>query len=363
MQQDSIKNLALSIICLVCIVICGDYEHRSSGSVAAAVRWAATTILLGTFYYYIVWSVYKCWCLGEQCERLSGYNGVQSRNTLDLSDMDIDSIPESIDEDPEPRSRTVTSFSPELTIYSVWVYVYGWGVLLFVCMYSLPGVNVSSSCWWMLGMLVTCIDEMILNRIERLWICFTILGLTASVSSLLVAVSDTNSLLTLAPSGEGYILGNFTVGVLYPIVAPCIFFSIRSYRNTGKDLSRLFELATPFMVTVSICILFGMQNPIQRRRLDNSTTLLETHANFDDKQHEHSYLHSMAILFSPLAAIGCVRTLINSVMSGHATEFIAAFTAILATRTAAAKEFQPLPLLAFVLSAVCFFVVVIVKQF
>lgn len=348
MRKDSIKNLALSVVSLTCMVVCGDYDHRSSGSVAAAVRWASITILLATFYYYVVWGVYKCWCLGEDCDRFSGYNGVMERN-LDI-DIDIDNIPESIDEEPEPRRRQSSTFSPELTVYSVWVYVYGWGMLLFVCVYSLAGVSVSSSCWWMIGMLVLCFEEMLSDNTERVWICCTLMFLIASVTSLLTAVSDS----------DGLILGNFAIGIIYPTVAPLIFFTIRGYRNSGKDLSRLFELATPFMVVVSICILFGMQNPIvSRRAAGNSTELRETHATF---RHEENYMHSVSILLSPFAALACVKTLVNSVVGGHVTEFIAAFTMILATRVAAMREFEQLSLIAFVLSAVCFFVVVVVKQ-
>jgi len=353
MKQDSIKNLALSVVSLSCMVACGDFENRKGGSVPSAVKWAATNILLATFYYYIVWGVYKCWCLGNECERL-GYDGLQGRNNLDI---DIDNMPETIDEDPEPRSLP-SRFSPELTMYSVWVYVYGWGMLLFVCVYCLAGVSVSCSCWWMLGMCALCIDEMLANNTERLWICFTILALITAVSSLLSAVSDIGSLLQ-APSG---FLENFTIGIVFPSVAPFVFFTIRSYRNTKRDLSRLFELATPFMVVVSICILFGMQNPVARRRAGNFSEVTETHASFHDRRQQESYMHIISLLLSPFAAVGCVRTLVHSVISGHVTEFIAAFTAILATRVAATHDFETLPLIAFVLSAVCFFVVVVVKQ-
>ena len=367
MKQDSIKNLAFSLVLLTCMVACGEYEHKRMGNIASAVKWAASTTLISAFYYYIVWGVYKCWCLGEGLPRWSGLStdGINN-NSLEFSVTDMDSVSDTIDEDPDFRYRQ-TSVYPEFTMYSVWVYVYGWGLLLFVCIYCLAAVNVSSSCWWMLGMLMLCIDEMIYSQTERPWLCVIVLSLIASVASLLC-----NTFMEqegkfpevfgypFVKGGDGSV-GNFTMGIVYPCLAPLIFFTVRSFRNTGKDLSRVFELATPFMVVISACILFGMQNGGIRRELNNSTKLLETHAKFRVGS-EHDYAQITSMLLAPFAAMGSVRMLVHSILTGYVTEFIAAFILVLATRMAAAHDFGSYTLVTFLISSVCFVCVLIVKR-
>jgi hypothetical protein len=347
------------------------------GSIASAVKWAATTILFSAFYYYIVWGVYKCWCLGEGFPRWSGLStdGI-SNNNLEFSVTDMDSVPDTIDDDPDFRytPRQITVY-PEFTVYSVWVYVYGWGLLLFVCIYCLAGVNVSSSCWWMIGMLMLCMDELIHSQTEKPWLLVIIISLIGAVTSLLCNTfldqegkfSEAFGYLVdpFVRGGNGFALENFFIGIVYPAMAPLIFFTIRAFRNTGKDLSRVFELATPFMVVISACILFGMQNGEARRMLfahKNSTQLLETHANFRAGSDHNNYLHVTSMLLAPFAAIGSVRMLVHSILTAYLTEFIASFILVLATRMAAVHDFDSLSLVTFLISAVCFVSVLITKR-
>jgi hypothetical protein len=283
-------------------------------------------------------------------------------------------------------ARSPTLYYPELTMGSVWTYVYGWGLLLFVCVYSMAAIDVPASCWWTMGMVTLSFDELISKGVKNYWV--VVLGgcLGASVFTLWSGVlmdKDGNMLSdAMFSSKSPELFLNFIMGVAYPVATPFIFFSIRSTaRSVTQDVNKLCEFAMPFMVVLSICSLVatsgacGYSNYVSdtattmtqaeidelnelhptRRSMTNESVMVETVAKFASSyvtnlEGKNASLISMiktrhmlnyTLLFlSPFAALWLLRVLIIAVLTGHTTEFITAFLLVVSTKHGVTHNFS-----------------------
>lgn len=319
-------NLAISIVCCASLVVCAEYAHPSPKSLVGAVRWASITTLLGAF-------VYLLWCVWERYQRKV------TRGREEYSGVEPDGNSSAFEPGIEVQAQVV--LYPELTIASVWVYVYGVGLLLFVSLYCLSGIEMISSCWWILGMTPLAVDELMSSGMERVWVGVLMLLIYTNTSLLwFVDGGAYENLLTFEP---WYIL----CGITLPVTSTFIFFSLRStVRSTIRDVTRLCGLAMPFMVVLALCSLAwtaqsdSLSEEPARRGLayaHNRTFHSETPARFYatavvGEPERPEYLHALGLLLSPLAAAAILRQLIASVMGGFTSEFVSALLLVLSVR-------------------------------
>jgi hypothetical protein len=404
---EAMRHLAKSVLSCVLLSLCSIGSgsqaligEGDSESVTGAVQWASVVTLLSAVYYlqFQVWR--RIWQRKKdrRVSMRSQYRQTRTAGSADPSSnssnsedvsVDLDSLPPSIDsEEAWVEGVNVVSnnlYYPELTMSSVWTYVYGWGILLFVCLYCLAGANVPSSCWWVMGMIALSFDELISKGLGKWWVCLVGLSLCGSVFAVWSGTLIDNKGnfigdLTFAKSGNIPLI-NFVLGVVFPVSTPFIFFTIRStVRNVNRDVSKLCEFALPFMTVLAVCYLvatsgvcatveseWSSKAPVrglskmdfnhdegQRRGLDklesfhkNTTdakAMVETVAKFAG-----SYMTNLSgsnssvslnsnvmqftlILISPLAAFWLIRVLIVSILTGHSTEFITAFILVTSAR-------------------------------
>jgi hypothetical protein len=240
---------------------------------------------------------------------------------------------------------------PHLTTTAVYVYVYGWGVLMFVSMYCMAGLNEPSSCWWAVGMLTLSFDELISRQTPRVWVMTLSTLLWASSAALWWASSG-----VLAREQS---VGGVMISVVIPVLSPFIFFSLRSIRIVSRDVRALCEVALPFMVLISLGVLVNSDwtdlFAVEGTMSDDQLAFSQSHARRVNatglRKGNHSYLETpshfnpngtelpivtlpaayvninryLVLLGVPFIACGCALNLANSVLHGYVTEFICAF--------------------------------------
>jgi hypothetical protein len=372
---EAMRQLAKSVLSCALLSLCsqwGSVVMKGTG-VTGAVQWASVVILLSGLYYLQIQVCLKCWQKKlERRRRRSQYRQAETTATVDttsnrseMEEVDLDSLPP-VDEVWVEGASVVSNnvYYPELTVSSVWTYVYGWGLLLFVCMYCLSGLDVCSSCWWVLGMVALSFDELISKGVGRLTVGLVSLGLCGSVFAVRAGtLLDGGYAGDLMFEGEGTApLVNFVMGVVLPIVSPFIFFSIRStVRSATQDVSRLCEFALPFMAVLAGCCLVatsGVCEVAKRRDLGgdlggslsmdlsgnlrrdlagNSSVMVETVAKFyvtglDKRDMSAKTLEYLLVFISPVLAFWLIRVLIVAILTRHATEFITGFILVAAAR-------------------------------
>ena len=331
------------------------------------------TILISAFYY-LQWHLWlRCWRRRHRGLRYNRSSGVDNSGGIELRE-----VPDDLEDEETVQARLV--LYPELTISSVWVYVYGWGMLLFMCIHCLAGVNVESTCWWVLGMMALCLDELVMSGVGRVWVGLIAVGIFGAVASIWCStlLDESGNLrekhrLFTGSQRDGW---NFLLGVICPVVSPFIFFSLRpTIQNVTRDISRLCELAMPFMIVISLFVVLGTDSepsPPERRLLNNSV-MIETVAKFASTYSSslpgdagyHPFVKSEAqyvsMVFAPLAALWCVRMLIHSVIFGYVTEFLTAFVLVLSGRYCITQEYGSWSLITMGFSALSFIIVLLVR--
>ena len=350
-----------------------------SVGVTSAVRWASVIIILSTVYYLQFQFWRRIWVVkrerrqrGQYRQTSNSSNTPNTSNTSNISnaiDVDLDSPPEDWSEGVSVAS---TVYYPELTMSSVWTYVYGWGVLLFVCIYCLSGMDVPSSCWWVMGMIALSFDELISKNAGKWFICLVGLSLCGSVFAVWSgALLDENGNLIgdlLFTRRGGIPLLNFVMGVIFPVSTPFLFFSIRSpvrLVSKDRDVNKLCEFALPFMTVLAVCCLVSgacgdtdpgldpkldpkldpsldpsLDNLGKKSGLRDLTNYTETVAKFyynNVDGHKKISLDQTTIKYSmlfisPFIAFWLIRVLIVAILTGHTTEFITAFLLVTSAR-------------------------------
>jgi len=315
------SNLAFSLVSCGALLLCAHYAYPSR-SLVGAVRWASCTALLVVLLHLL-------WCVWER------YRRHMTRGREEYSGVELDSG--GLERGVEVQAQVV--LYPELTISSVWVYVYGVGLLLFVSLYCLSGIEVVSTCWWVIGMTPLAIDELVSGGMDRVWV--VILMLLAYASTTLVWFSERGAYEDLS----SYEPWRLLVGIVCPVLSPFIFFSLRSTAQSAtlRDVSRLCGLALPFMVVLALSFLKWTEGEPARRGLSdwrpsrlNLTFPAETHAKFyatavqgDPPQY---YLGTLCLLLSPFAAAAVLWQLVASVLGGFTSEFITPLLLLLGVR-------------------------------
>ena len=290
-------------------------------------------------------------------------------------DVELDSLP-SVSEEVWMEGASVVSnnvYYPELTMSSVWTYVYGWGILLFVCIYCLAGTDVPSSCWWVMGMIALSFDEMISKGVGKWYICFLGLSLCGSVFAVWsgALMDDQGNFVgdLMFTKKNSIPLLDFVMGVVFPVSTPFIFFSIRStVRSVTRDVYKLCEFALPFMTVLAICFLIATSGVCgavdesinnsethgthgsNRRNVDSlrinasSAIMVETVAKFAGAYStnldgnsvrmslDSSFIQYALLFISPFVAFWLIRVLIIAILTGYSTEFITAFILVTAVR-------------------------------
>lgn len=365
---DTMRHLAKSIVgcgLLSACSYCSQVTPLTGGcdsisGVTSAVRWASVVILLSAVYYLQfqfwrrIWAVKKERRLRGQYRQTNTASNTNSANEISEEDVDLDTLPPG-DDWSEGISVSGTVYYPELTMSSVWTYVYGWGVLLFVCIYCLAGMDVPSSCWWVMGMIALSFDELISKNVGKWLIGLVGLSLCGSVFAVWSgALMDENGNLVgdllFTRKGDTPLL-NFVMGVVFPVSTPFLFFSIRSpvrMVSKDRDVNKLCEFALPFMTVLAVCCLVsgacgGDENRGLRDLETEFTNYTETVAAFAGSYHnslgghrkislDTATLKYSLLFISPFLAFWLIRVLIVAILTGHTTEFITAFLLVTSAR-------------------------------
>ncbi len=366
------RHLAKSVLSCVLLLGCSLGSYESLGekeNVVGAARWASYAVIVSACYYM----QFQLWRRFWQRKRSSQqYRRTRTVATVDPGgrggeeDVELDSLPPVSEEEAWIDGGSIVSngvYYPELTMSSVWTYVYGWGLMLFVCVYCLAGVDVPSSCWWVMGMLALSFDELISRGTGRWVVGLVGLCLCLSVFSVWSgALMDNkgNFVGDLMFAGKGNIPAlDFVVGVVLPVATPFIFFTVRStVRSVTQDVYRLCEFALPFMTVLAVCFLAATSGMCyidtrglpDRRDLGNvdlgdsynssKYEMVETVAKFASSYATHIQSDKSGIVamqrgllfLAPFLAFWLIRVLVLSVITGYATEFITGFILVTATR-------------------------------
>lgn len=382
-------HLAESVLSCTLLAVCSQGGALLMGgvhSVTIAVRWASFVVLMSAFYYLQIKVCIKCWRRKQErrmrrtrpasrSQYQQASTAAESVESASMEDVDLDAaFPRSDDMSAEVwvEGASVVSnnvYYPELTMSSVWTYVYGWGVLLFVCVYCLAGLNVPCSCWWVMGMVALSFDEMISKGVGKLMICLVGVSLCVSIFSVWSGAlmdDDGNFVGDLMFSKKDDVpLLNFVMGVVLPVSAPFMFFSIRStVRSVTQDVFRLCEFALPFMTVLAGCCLVAtsgvcdvgavkdapvdkMGDGSRRGMLDYSdanttAVMVETVAKFAssyatviDKQIipvNSKTIEYTLVFISPIFVFWLIRVLVVAILNKRATEFIVSFALVTAAR-------------------------------
>jgi hypothetical protein len=395
---QAMHHLAESMLSCALLAVCSQGGILVMGgvhSVTSAVRWASFVILLSAVYYLQIQVCIKCWqrkrerrmrrtrptsrSQYQQAGTSSESVESASMESTSMEDADLDAaFPRSDDMSAEVwvEGGSVVSnnvYYPELTMSSVWTYVYGWGILLFVCVYCLAGLDVPCSCWWVMGMVALSFDELVSKGVSKCMICLLGVSLCVSIFSVWSGAlidNDGNFLGDLMFSRKDSVpLLNFVMGVVLPVSTPFVFFSIRStVRSMTQDVFKLCEFALPFMTVLAGCCLVAMSgvcdigavrdapmdsvkdgSGTQTRRgmldyTDANTTavMVETVAKFASSYTTVLDKHSIPIngktfeyalvFISPLLAFWVIRVLVVAILHQRATEFIVSFALVTAAR-------------------------------
>jgi hypothetical protein len=366
------------------------------------VQWGSWVCLLSGFYYV----VYITCC--RQCCYPLGRRGARSTPVqLQPVYMDLPQAPPADVSVADPSRATLL----EMTAASVYTYVYGWGLLLFVCLYCLTGLHESSSCWWVVGMLGLSLDDLFSRRVHRPWIAIIISLICASAGSLWWATSGSAA----ADESIGIILWS----VVLPVLSPVIFFSLRSTAWTvSREMGTLIEVAMPFMVVIAISVLLcttdfdsgfasvfawpssksshgGRRGGLGRSLsgwVNNTGTLhggghAETGAAFmpgwghgdaatfgEEKWSQvHALLttqeyliksgtHFATLLVTPFLAYYAILSLSNCVLQGYVTEFLSAFMLALSVKYAILFTATTASAFAVATAGACFVFLVLLRR-
>jgi len=372
-DSESIKALARSVVSLSLLMGSSRYSLRcmyvlSLDSCADAARWAAVVTLVAGFYYLQL----NIWCRCRRRQRGANVGDVLAEQTV-YTDV--------------PQTSSVSDASGErhgqqMTANHVYVFVYGWGLLLFAALYCMAGLHESSSCWWALGMFPLCFDELIMRDAKRIWVI--------AIGALLVVSVTTIWWLS---GGEGAKDENFGViifSTVLPVMSPFIFFSIRSsVRVVTRDVWRLCELALPFMLLISLCVLTGsyMTESLRwkelqsvgatgQREAERNTTggqFVETHSGFHfnhtktasrvawESEAQHRLYMCGILALTPLIAAWCIQVMVWSVVRGYATEFIAAFLLVLSVKNGVTSDHLGGSALAIGSAGTCFILICLMR--
>jgi hypothetical protein len=377
-DSDSVKTLARSVISISLLMASSRYSLGgmyvlSLNSCAIAARWAAVVTLLTGFYYLQL----NIWCRCRRRQRGERTAEMSSDIAGQTAYTDVPQTPSVSDADAE-------RYGQQMTAAHVYVYVYGWGLLLFASLYSMAGLHESSSCWWALGMLPLCFDELIMREVRR--------GIVTAIGALLGASAVTIWWISDGESAKDENIGMVILGTVLPVLSPFIFFSLRSsVRVVTRDVWRLCELALPFMMLISICVLTGsymsesqrwgeLQTQSEthggggRRGLWNHTgEYAETHAGFHfnhtksaskmawENEAGHRFYMLVILALTPIVAAWCIHIMVWSVVKGYATEFIAAFLLVLSVKSGITTE-QPSGSVFAVASAGCCFILIFLMR-
>ena len=296
MRDATVRHMGLATLSIGGAVLCAQFS-TDAASVVGAVRWGSACVLLGALYY-LAWGF-----RGTLCGR--------ERVRDELYDHPEEQEPDRISVD------------------NVWMYVYGWGVLLFVTVYCLSGLDTAASCWWMLGAMCLVVDDL-LRAGRPAWFTLAVAFSMVTSTSLLWCESP-------APQEEGEVatLGRVWMGVVLPLTAPFILYHVKL---SGLRSQQVCRLGLPFMVVLALCSLMATYVPGGRRELGNST-YIETPARFypTSVRGDSDWTPALFLLVSPLAAWAAVDRLLVAVAEGFTVEYV---TVLLLTLSARAWALQ-----------------------
>ena len=371
-DEPSLIHLARCVLCSAALMAGASYTLPTA-TPHQCVLWTAMVVALTGVYYV-------CLNLWRSCSKRRHITGAEmtsiSPNPLHpLAEAAYTNV-----EDPQPLQQ--------LTAASVYVYVYGWGVLLFVSLYSMSGLNEGGSCWWGAGMLMLSFDELISRQAPRGWVTLISTLLWTSVVALWWASSG-----ALAREES---LGAIIIGVVIPVLSPFIFFSLRSIRVVTRDVVALCEVALPFMLLISMGVLVNSdwtmllsdngggpsydqlaysQSHTRRgnHQLPHNLTYLETPSFFNPNGTELpivslplAYLRLnkyLLFLGFPFLACASIVNLATCVLQGFVTEFITSFLLTLSVKFIATHTSAPWAAeLALGAAGVCFVVLVLLRR-
>jgi len=215
----------------------------------AVVQWACWVCLLSGLYYAIYITFFRQ-CIGRRLGH-SGTLPIAQGPSAQMQQVYMD-VPQA----PPPAASADDPLRPtllEMSAASVYTYVYGWGLLLFVCLYCMTGLHEASSCWWVIGMMMLSLDDLLLRRVHWVWICVIVVLIYSSVVALWWAASGSRAI------DES--IGIIAWSVVLPVLSPFIFFSLRSTAWTvSRDVGMLMEVAMPFMLVIAISVLLCTTN-------------------------------------------------------------------------------------------------------
>jgi hypothetical protein len=403
-DPNSLKNLARSIVGLALLMTFSHYSLQgmyvlSLDSCTDAARWAAVVTLLAGFYYLQV----IIWC---RCRRLHRGqrpgSGMRDSDGSVLGQTAYTDVPQT-----PPASLSDPGVDPAgqpMTAAHVYVYVYGWGILLFASLYCMAGLHESSSCWWAFGMFPLCFDELIMRETKRGWVV---------VIGALFGVSVTSIWwMSGGQSARDENIGLIMLSTVIPVMSPFIFFSLRSsVRAVTRDVFRLCELALPFMLLISVCVLTGsymtegqrwsqgslqglgashspspspslsaspLQSGVGRRSVQwNATqgtgykeTASQFYFNHTPKGSRARWVHEEVnqlrvwalLAFTPVIAALCIHILVWSVVRGYVTEFISAFLLVLSVKISIMDNGHVCSVIAIASAGTCYILIVLLRQ-
>ena len=409
---DVMWHLVLALVSSSLLISCSHYANYSQTppTVVDTVRWGSVLTLLAAAYY-VLWQVWP------QCgRRKRGYSrtrGDGAASSASPSFAPPYPLPETHEADiaveglePGMEVQAGMVLYPELTVGSVWLYVYAWGLLLFVCVYCLSGLELTISCWWALGLLAVVMDELIQSGMRKEWVVLLLTCLLGCMVSLWFGAHGESAGLdrldyeskswheSSAKQSDEALFGQFLMGVVCPVATPFIFFSLRTSASGMRDVSRLCGLALPFMVVLALCVLMGTTYaPPVRRQLWFETgesksvhnllqaygspvdggngTYTETQARFYatavkgdglTSAAQMEYLQYVCMLGSPVICALTVRQLILAVLEGFSTEFLAAFLLVLSSRYCVTHDYGGWGVVCMSLASVGFVVVLLVRR-
>ena len=418
-----LRHLAKSLLSVSALVICSSHTLSERDTILGAITWASVVTLLGVAYYLQarLWTVLYSKSSDKRRRKGRGFQDFISRrhalsrhhaehytfdhgaNTSNDSSSSTEDIFTITEEEPKLTQHTHSSgpipgetlgsthgtyatHPLELTMRGVCVYVYAWGLLLFVCLYALSALDVSASCWFILGMLALSFDELMSRGLHNAPIILFGLCLSVAVLALWNAEITIKEGLALADallsSKSPVLFLNFVLGIVLPVSTPFLFFTVRaSVRNTVSisDAKRtsdlLCELAMPFMAVLALAALIAVsgacsddddtsgstaptslhfhipgnnasggrhvgtnikipQNQTARRLLqDNNTVQADTTVDILSHMLKARHTLNYTLLFlAPFAAVLLLRVLITSVMTGYTTEFIASLLLVVTAK-------------------------------
>ena len=371
----------------------------ASNEPVAAVQWASAVVLISTLYYL----AYHFWlrCVRKRRADRQRKMGIPMTTHEGSAYTDVPQIPppDIETESSDGHQQQDHQARPHLTATSVYIYVYGWGLLLFVCLYCASGLFEASSCWWVVGMMTLCLDELIMRGVGRGWVATIGFLLLLSVSSVWWNASGSMAI--------EMNLGDLITEVVFPVLSPLIFFSLKSsVRAVVRDVYALCEVALPFMVIISISVMVGsidkwsvepVANHSRRAGMmgldavfptnastipreshahfatpnftkgfhNGSThdafTFIETSTHFVTQQWERTRC-AIILLGSPVIAGATLLNLVSCVVNGFVAEFLSSFLLVLSVKFAATHPDPQWAVVGICYSGVCFILLILRRK-